>query len=178
MAITRKRKTGHLKARESNKLKAVDIELAVSEYLNPRTNLIVPNVHWGLDIHECDLLVITKAGYAWEVEIKVSKADLMKDGAKRHDHKDRRIKDLWFAIPKHLEPFIEHVPERAGIILVDGKYRCKKLRDPVSKKRPYKFSDEERYNVARLGALRIWGLKQKIRDMEIKAEEQKRSGEG
>ena len=117
MAITRKSK--------SQKLKAIDIELAVSGYLNPRQNLIVPNVHWGLGIHECDLLVITQAGYAWEIEIKVSKADLIKDGKKRHGHIDFRIKELWFAIPKYLEPHIEHVPKHAGIIVVDDKLNCK-----------------------------------------------------
>ena len=64
-------------------MKAIDIELAVSNYLNPRTNLIVPNVHWGMCLHECDLLVITRSGYAWEVEIKVSRVDLIKNKEKK-----------------------------------------------------------------------------------------------
>jgi hypothetical protein len=162
MAITRKIKP--------LKLKTIDVELAVSNFLNPRQNLIVPNVHWGMDIHECDLLVITPAGYGWEIEIKVNKADLIKDASKWHRHIDHRIKDLWFAIPKQLEPFIDHIPERAGIIIVDtvpphGDHRCTKIRLPISNQSPYKFSEEEKYKVARLGALRIWGLKRKVREL-------------
>ena len=146
------------------KLKAADIEVAVARYLNPRQNLIVPNVHWGLNIHECDLLVITQAGYAWEVEIKVTKADVVKDKEKRHQHFDGRIKFLYFAIPKYLESCISHIPKRAGIIAVGSDLTCRTLRNPETNAK-YKFSDAERYQVARLGALRIWGLKEKIKKL-------------
>lgn len=158
-------------------MKAIDIEIAVSKYLNFRTNLIVPNVHWGMMIHECDLLVITKAGYAWEIEIKVSRADLINDKKKKHRHKSDKIKWLYFAIPECLVKDIEHIPERAGIIVVkekhyaeyiDGKriktpyLGCDILRSPKTNCN-YKFSEEERYAVARLGAMRIWGLKEKLK---------------
>lgn len=146
------------------KLKSLDIELAVASYLNPRQNLIVPNVHWGLFMHECDLLVVTKAGYCWEVEIKISKADLVRDKDKKHNHFDHRIKDLYFAMPDYLAEFADdHVPPRAGIILVDQRKICRTVRRPKSSNSPYKFSTLEKYQVARLGALRIWGLKRKIR---------------
>jgi len=145
-----------------SKLKSIDIEVAVAAYLNFRHNLIVPNVCWGIHIHECDLLVITKAGYAWEVEIKVSKADLIKDADKRHGHKDNRIKDLYFAMPEEMRDCIDHVPERAGIILVKNNLRCQTIKKPISNRNAVPFSDKEKYKVARLGALRIWGLKRKI----------------
>jgi len=45
-------------------MKSLDIEIAVMEYLGTRTNLIVPNVSWGMDLHECDILSLSKAGYA------------------------------------------------------------------------------------------------------------------
>jgi len=143
-------------------MKAIDIEIAVANYFNIRQNLIVPNISWGLFIHECDLLVITKAGYAWEVEIKVSRSDLIKDKEKRHGHFDKRIKDLYFAMPEAMEKDIEHVPERAGIILVNDRLRCKTLRKPQSNKNAIPFTDKEKFQVARLGALRIWGLKKKL----------------
>ena len=60
-----------------------EMEVALAHYLNMRVNLIVPNISWGMFIHECDLLVITPAGYMWEVEIKVSKQDLSRDSKKR-----------------------------------------------------------------------------------------------
>ena len=81
-------------------LTAKDIEISVAKYMDPRVNLIVPNASWGLGLHECDLLVISKAGYASEVEIKVSKADLLRDREKRHGHASDRIKALWFALPE------------------------------------------------------------------------------
>lgn len=157
-------------------MKAIDVEIAVVNHFNPRANLIVPNVHWGMFIHECDLLMLSKAGYATEIEIKVSKSDLIADKKKKHGHKDERIKHLYFAIPKSLEAHTEHIPERSGIIIVsekewwgmEGGIRLKKtylacdiIRSPQTQSK-YKFSDRERYELARLGALRIWGLKKKL----------------
>jgi hypothetical protein len=159
-----------------NKLRAVDIELAVSAHFGVRANLIVPNVSWGLRVHECDLLILSKAGYATEVEIKVTKYDLIKDKDKKHAHVNVKIAALYFAIPDYLENCIEHVPEHAGIITVGQKQMIRRYgtHGPLveftdvavlRKPRPhynYKFSDKERYKLARLGAMRIWGLKKKI----------------
>ena len=147
-------------------MKTIDMELALASYLDSLTNLIVPNVSWGMFGHECDLLVVSKSGYAWEVEIKISRADLTRDKKKAHGHRDHRIKFLYFAIPDHLESHIEHIPERAGIITVhdNGHYHfCKTIRKP-KQNGSYKFSDAEKLKIARLGSLRIWGLKRKVRD--------------
>jgi len=65
-------------------LKTSDIEFAVAKYFNFRKNLIVPNVSWGFNIHECDLLIVRKSGYAIEVEIKISKSDFKADFKKIH----------------------------------------------------------------------------------------------
>lgn len=160
----------------------LEMEIALAAHFNHRQNLIVPNVHWGFFIHEIDLLVVTKAGYAYEVEIKVSKADLVKDKDKRHQHHDSRgrIKYLYFAIPGKLVSEISHIPARAGIVTVKkymatwGRYGtggyekyekeaydCQVIRQPETLG-AYKFSDSERYAIARLGALRIWSMKDKL----------------
>ena len=160
----------------------LEMEIALAAHFNHRQNLIVPGVHWGFFIHEIDLFVLTKAGYAYEVEIKVSKADLVKDKGKRHQHRDDkgRIKYLYFAIPESLKAEIVHIPDRAGIIVVEkymGKwgryvkdryetyekeaYNCRLMRAPEMLG-TYKFSDSERYTIARLGALRIWSMKDKL----------------
>ena len=63
---------------------AAEIEVVVAQYFDPRRNVIVPNVWWGWGLrHECDLVVMTKTGYAYEVEIKVSRSDLKADLKKR-----------------------------------------------------------------------------------------------
>ena len=151
-----------------DKITTPEMEIALSLYFGRRTNLIIPNVSWGMFNHECDLIVLTPAGYAWEVEIKISKADLIKDKLKRHGHRDHRIKYLYFAIPKYLEEYIEHIPERSGIVIVDEKrpyyehHPCRVIRKPSAISNPYKFTDRDRYKIARLGALRIWTLKNNI----------------
>jgi len=148
-----------------DKITTTEMEIALSLYFNRRTNLIVPNVSWGMFNHECDLIVLTPAGYAWEIEIKVDKYDLIKDKLKRHGHKDHRIKYLYFAIPQYLEKYIEHIPAHSGIVIVSeskwgySKYMCRTIRKPSAIQKPYKFTDKDRYKIARLGALRIWTLK-------------------
>lgn len=178
---------------ERNKLKkkmtAQQVEVAVARHLGYRENLIIPNVSHGFLHYEADLLIVTKAGCLTEVEIKVSKNDLVKlEKKKRHNHDDHRIKYLYFAIPHVLLCHHQHIPKRAGIMILDwvqeqyrlernalgymdyvrcddGKWvvRCKVVRKP-EKHSKYTISDHERYTLARLGALRIWDLKEKLND--------------
>ena len=57
-----------------------EIELAIAKYYGTREHIIVPNISWGFDyMHECDMFIIKKSGYAVEVEIKRSKNDLIND---------------------------------------------------------------------------------------------------
>ena len=140
-----------------------EMEIALASYFGIRTNLIVPNISWGLGVHECDLFVLTDSGYAWEIEIKVSRSDLIKDKEKYHKHEHRKIKRLYFGIPENLTPHIHHIPGIAGIIVVNIHGNCRKIREAKTKGN-YKFSDSERYKIARLGTMRIWSLKQKLLD--------------
>ena len=159
-----------------DKIKAVDIEIAVAQLFNPRVNLIVPNVHWGFDVHECDLLIVSKSGYATEVEIKVSAADLKKDADKKHGHNSPKIKNLYFAIPEPLLQYEEFIPKRAGIIVVydhlktthtssyssrNPVYVCRIHRSPESVG-AYKLTEKEMFAIARLGTMRIWSLKNEM----------------
>lgn len=151
------------------KITTLDIELAVVARFGVRQNVIVPNISWGLGIHECDLLIVTNAGYAIEVEIKISKADLKKDALKGHGHVDKRIKALYFAIPENLISCTELIPDRAGIFIVrdyasNGPYFCECVRKPTINKTAHKLTPTEYFKVAHLGAMRIWGLKRTIRD--------------
>lgn len=153
-----------------NKITSTEIEVKLASYFNYRQNLIVPNISWGMDIHECDVLVVRKSGIGIEIEIKVDKYDLIKDAKKPHQHRDRnnRIKELYFAIPNYLEKYIEYIPEHAGILVLTkntdwGVYlNCKEIRKPIPNKTARKFTSEEMMNVARLGTMRIWSLKRTI----------------
>ena len=149
------------------KITTLAMEIALSQYFNYRQNLIVPNISWGLDIHECDLLIMSKAGYLSEVEIKISAADLKKDAGKRHGHYDSRIKAFYFAIPESLLSHSDHIPERAGILTgawYGTRFRIKQHRAPVVNSKAPALSAEDQFKVARLGALRIWSLKSSLND--------------
>ncbi len=148
-----------------------EMEIAIANHFGFRKNLIVPNVKWGLRLngkpmHECDLLILTKNRYIWEVEIKVSKADLIADKKKAHGHISSNVKRLYFALPHYIEDYIQHIPDRAGVILVNKprtRLSCEVVR-PAKNEKGYQLSDKEVLKMAMLGAMRIWNLKQKLKD--------------
>lgn len=148
-------------------LTASKIEIALANFFDFRRNIIVPNVSWGLLTHECDLLVITKSGYASEVEIKVSKSDLKRDLLKSHGHYSNLIKRLFFAIPEGLVKFQEFIPERAGIIqVIRGNlgygYGCKILKRAKINKYAKPLSTNEIIQLGRLASIRMWCLKKTL----------------
>jgi hypothetical protein len=156
----------NLSGQKMKKITTLEMEIAISELFNPRVNTIVPNVYWSFFRHEVDILVVTKAGYGNEIEIKISKADLKKDADKWHNHFDHKIKNLWFAVPDYLKDCWDMIPQRAGIIEVrkadqDLKCRALKKRNPKPNG-DYRFSDKEVHQLQRLGSLRIWTLKKQI----------------
>ena len=151
------------------KMTAVEVEAAVARSFGIRHNLIVPNVSWGLfeDNHEADLVVLHESGYADEIEIKVSAADIKKDLAKRsHAHKERgcrHIRRLFFAVPSWLadDP---NIPANAGVLSVEaGHRRVVTVRAAAINRNAVRFDDEMRYRLARLGCLRIWTFKERER---------------
>ena len=158
-------------------MKTLDIEIAVMEWYGVQQNLIVPNVGLGFhhnyaDLHECDLIVLTRSGYATEVEIKVSKHDLLKDKEKRHNHIHKLITNLYFAVPEKLKDLaLQEIPKRAGLFVViegkdeDGQPFCDAsvIRRAERSKKSVKWTPEQRLHLAKGGAIRILGLKQKLR---------------
>jgi hypothetical protein len=146
------------------KLNCLDIEIAVADFFNPRLNIIVPNISWGLFLHECDMLVLTKSGYAYEIEIKTDKYDLIKDSKKKHGHFNVKLSRLYFAIPNYLSECIQHIPEHAGILIVSEGGFVELKRQPKIKNE-YKFTEQERLKLAELGTMRIWNLKRIIRNL-------------
>lgn len=133
-----------------------EIETAVARHLGWRTHIIVPNISWGANVHECDLFVVSKSGYATEVEIKISAADLKKDALKRHGHRSDKIRYLYFAIPKKLIKHWKHIPARAGVYVIDHKGGVHVLRKPQRNKVARRLTEKEIANISRLGVMRYW----------------------
>ena len=145
----------------------VEMELAVANKFGIRTNIIVPNISWGLSgMHECDVFIIKRTGYCVEVEIKRSKSDLLADFKKGHHHKDRRIKEFYYCFPETmLKTCEELIPKEAGIIICrrhsNGVFASFHRMAP-SRIGALKLSKEEQFKVAKLGCMRIFSLKKKL----------------
>lgn len=161
------------KSHKPKPVTTIEMEIAIANMYGIRRNIIVPNISWGLFSHECDLIVMRSSGYAVEVEIKRTFADFKKDFEKRHGHVDykNRIVEFYYAFPEELyEKCKDLVPENAGVILcksyLDYKKRFK-VKAYVKKKakripKAKKLTEKEQQQVVRLGALRIWSLKERI----------------
>ena len=166
-------------------LTTADIELAIAQYFNPRIHLIVPNISHGMNLHECDLLVMNGKNYGVEVEIKITKADLKKDAEKSHGHRSNKIRRLFFAIPEYLytDDIIALIPERAGIFIVKPREevirviydqkssyftrpKCIIKRTAKINKDARPFTDKERVEMGRLGMLRYWNIRTKLNTIE------------
>lgn len=140
------------------------IELALAKHFNYRTNLIIPNISWGLrGMHECDMFIVRPSGYCIEVEIKRSRSDFLADFKKKHQHVDKRIAEMYYCSPEELyDKCKDEVPLHCGILTVStilNKTFVQTKRSPVRQK-CRKLTDKEKLKVATLGCMRIWGLKQ------------------
>jgi hypothetical protein len=154
---------------EKGKVTTIDIELALMRFFDLRKNLIVPNVFWGMGLnHEADIICLRPSGYAIEIEIKISKQNLKADFKKKHNHDSVLLKELYYAVPEKLvEAALELIPETAGLISVTKNsydhLQVRKIRDAIKRKDAVKWDDKMRYQLARLGSLRIQTLKSKIK---------------
>jgi len=150
-------------------MRSLDVECAVAAYFNPRVNLAIPNVSWAFLHYEADLLIITRSDYLYEVEIKISKYDLKKDLEKRHKHDNRKVSRVFFAVPESLLRNKGMIPEYAGILVVDENWYCRKEREaPIRNK--YKLSETEVKDLYRLGALKLWTAKNKLKEIRTRYE--------
>lgn len=158
----------------------MEIEVAIARYFNPRQNIIVPNISWGLMNHECDMLVVTKSGFATEIEIKRSRADLLADFRKAHHHEEHRIRELYYCIPECLyEKCVDLIPEEAGVLVVktiNGKHYIRVSR-PAQRRKCRALTPVEMFKLARLGTLRIFPLKatliRRLKEIQTTKENQK-----
>lgn len=145
-------------------LDAVQVELVVARHFNYRQNIIVPNVWWGLGLgYEADMVVLRPSGWAVEVEIKVTAADIRRDLDKRRlAHHSPLFRQLWFAVPEALASN-EYIPQQAGVLAVTlnrGVYQATTQRSAALNKEARQWTELEQMKLLHLGLMRIWGLKE------------------
>lgn len=156
-------------------MKTIELEIKLMRYFNITQNVIVPNVFKGIGIsYEADLVVLSKNGYATEIEIKTSRKDLLKDKNKKEYHNSNLFKYLFFAVPESLKIVaLKEIPKNAGLFLVRKKMEIKVnkviYRQEIMLVKPaiknvncVKWDNSQRENLMRLGTMRILGLKEKI----------------
>ena len=165
----------------------IEIELALAEEFSWKRNIIAFNVN-GLSgklaiFHECDMLVLTRAGYLTEIEIKRSFADFCNEFKKSHHHESLGpdIKEFWYCVP---EGILEKVQEKlsrekwlpSGIITYDEDLILRFKGQPdiegavrLFSEHPRPLSPEQQLELARLGAMRQVTLRKKILSLEKKA---------
>jgi hypothetical protein len=150
-----------------------DIELAVAKYFGWRRNIIVPNISWGLGFkHELDVLIVTPAGRNYEIEIKISKSDFIRDFQKSHHHTSNRIHHLYYAIPSFMASFVmEKAPQHNGVLEIMANSRVVIRRYASLNKTARKLTSEEMTKLYELAAMRIWSLKE-----HLNAQRRKREG--
>jgi len=152
-------------------MKTVDLEIAVAKHFRYLQNIIVPNVMWGFFNYgsESDLLVLTTSGYLYEVELKISLADLKNDFKKKRAHQNEHLRGLFYAMPEKMyEKALTLIPYTDGILLCDESGRIKQVRKPVCRNAE-KLTLELQAKLARLGTIRYWTYKIK--------EERRKKGE-
>lgn len=156
-----------------------------------RQHLVIPNVDWGFLNHEADLLIVSKAKYLTEVEIKRTWADFKADFKKNHTHYDSKLSHFYYAVPEKIAQKVFDFLY-VGTLDIKNRWSTSKVdsyteanvnkcglivyKDPdefnvrgnycitvrASNMGDYKISDEEEKKLLRLLGLRIWSLKNKI----------------
>lgn len=141
------------------RITAQDIEIAVARHFNYRVNIIVPNVYWGFGLrYEADLVVLRPSGWAEEIEIKITAADIKADLKKPYHHDSPWFRKLWFAVPAMLAAHPD-IPTNAGIMCLDPELHITVTRAPRISRNARRMTDSKIRTLLRLGCMRIWTLK-------------------
>lgn len=168
------------------KTKTIQIEVAILNEFDVRRHLIVPNVTPLSDLvgFEADMLVLTSSGYATAFEIKVSRSDLKNDLKKSHiknlstswrsyrgknclEFYYRKLKYFNYAVPKELEQeALNQIPNFCGLYVFENNEYPKLNRfyqvRGAKKINNYKWDEKNKFELARLGTMRISNLKRFI----------------
>ncbi|MGL5779418.1 hypothetical protein [Cetobacterium sp.] len=154
-----------------------ELEYAINKYYSESSKIITTNLtkNSGVVSHECDVVVVTKSYYLLEFELKISKLDLKKDFQKKHSHECDNIKKTFFVVPEELEDWIELIPERFGVIIVNKKTRIDKsgktplektyyplrfVREAQTNKKAKKLTNENFIKICGLASMRYWTAKE------------------
>lgn len=154
----------------------IEVALAKSDFFNFVRNIVAFNVNgWGGELnlwHECDMLVLTKAGYLTEIEIKRSWSDFLADFKKKHKHESEGIiKKFYYAVPysiaeKVFNYLVQNNISCDGVLYYTEDLDVRFYRLIERKNTFRKLTLSEQLQVARYGAMRSVMLREKIIKLE------------
>lgn len=174
----------------------IEVALAKTDTFNFVKNIVAYNVNGvGASLllcHECDMLVLSKSGYLTEIEIKRSWTDFLADFKKKHKHESNGlVKYFYYCVPecmldKVYEKLEELEVDYSGVITYDENlkikfhgYRVRNDKYHINTDEEYSYFNreqphrklflEEQLQVARYGAMRAIGLKEKLINLSISA---------
>jgi len=130
-----------------------------SKFAQRKNWLVIPNVSWGFLRYEADMLVVTRAKFCTEIEVKISMADWKADFDKRkHKIPDNRVKYQYYAAPYELAlRYTElEIPEGWGVIGVEDGGRSVEILKEALPKKARAVTDKELMILARLACFRVW----------------------
>lgn len=156
----------------------IEVALCKTKEFNYTRNIVAFNVK-GIGRllfirHECDMLVLNSSGYLTEIEIKRSWSDFLADFKKKHQHGCDLIRYFYYCLPESMLEKAYDVLDKegakyTGIITYsedlkikfhgarkEGKYYF------VQQHPNRKLFIEEKLQLARYGAMRVVGLKEKL----------------
>ena len=149
-----------------------ECEIALTSHLgvfHVRRYFVLPRASWGIKgiNHECDMLALSHAGVLHEIEIKISRSDLLADQRKRHAHKSDIIKRLWFAVPRELVEFAStRIPADAGLIGCGISHSGQYFRSDVIRRPCFRGKDKPDQSVIKhmyeLMTMRYWSERGRI----------------
>ena len=163
----------------ATKLSVKDIQLAIrnSPWCDLRSDIIVPNVSWGLLPYEADLIQVKKSNLVVEYEIKRSFEDFKKDFTKYHTHDAQLIAYFYYVIPEKLidkvkafliehygssenSPAVLYYDENGGIHTMTDENH-KEFGNP-KRKNYVKITESEKATLGRLVSIRYWNTQNEI----------------
>lgn len=163
----------------ATKLSVKDIQLAIrnSAYCDLRSDIIVPNVSWGLLPYEADLIQVKKSNLVVEYEIKRSFDDFKKDFTKYHTHDANLIAYFYYVIPEKIidkvraflidhygssekSPAVLYYNENGYIsAMTDEEHHI--FGNP-KRKNYIKITEEQKATLGRLVSIRYWNSQNEI----------------
>ena len=153
----------------------IHLALRNSIFWKKRTDIMIPNLSWGLLPYEADFVVVNKSGYMTEIEIKRSWEDFKADFKKNHKHDDERVYFFAYCVPESISGKVvsflkETDPDTPDFMLPAVMYYSENMKigltelgvlDNFIVPKRRKLFLEEILTIARLGQLRYWSRVEK-----------------